>query len=195
MMPRTSSSSSTNLASTVERNQSLQAKQYKGLERPEFKENDLVWTMKHSSNQKFCWVEGIVRKKVGSVMYVIYIPEINCEVKKHIDQIRPRSAKPTAPEQHEWEPDVVPDVGEDDDAAAPRPGPSAARGPQPQGEEKSAGSTGTGASPPDTPAVPRARRREISPAFSSGSTSSDTSQRDEQDEPTQQSFNILNRFF
>ncbi|KAG7302640.1 hypothetical protein JYU34_012590 [Plutella xylostella] len=126
MMPRTSSSSSTNLASTVERNQSLQAKQYKGLERPEFKENDLVWTMKHSSNQKFCWVEGIVRKKVGSVMYVIYIPEINCEVKKHIDQIRPRSAKPTAPEQHEWEPDVVPDVGDDDDAVAPRPGPSAA---------------------------------------------------------------------
>lgn len=100
--------SSTALTETVEHHQFLQAKYYKGVQRPDFKANDNVWLTKHI-NKKITWIEGIVKKKIGKVMYVIYIPLLHCEVTRHIDQLR---AHPFAiqSDRSQWDPDVVPDL-------------------------------------------------------------------------------------
>ncbi|CAK1588892.1 unnamed protein product [Parnassius mnemosyne] len=106
--PFASSPASTDLVKTVEHNQLLQAHNYKGTKRTELKINDKVWLTKNIDNKKFCWIEGIVKRKIGNVMYKIYVPQYNCEVTRHIDHLRARLYSP-ARDDRQWDPDVVPD--------------------------------------------------------------------------------------
>jgi hypothetical protein len=102
--------SSTDLTETVEHQQFLQAKYYKGVQRPEFKVNDNVWLTKNTNtNKKITWIEGIVKKRIGKVMYVIYIPLMDGEVTRHIDQLRAHPF-PIQSDSSQWDPDVVPDL-------------------------------------------------------------------------------------
>ncbi|XP_050560567.1 uncharacterized protein LOC126912466 [Spodoptera frugiperda] len=108
-----SSSTSTDLTQTVARKQSLQAKHFRGVLRPEFKDNDLVWITKNTNNNKVNWLEGIITKKIGNLMYSVYVPQLNGEVTRHMDQIRKRLSSPISSatgEDQDWDPDVIPDV-------------------------------------------------------------------------------------
>ncbi|KAJ0171393.1 hypothetical protein K1T71_012943 [Dendrolimus kikuchii] len=100
---------STELTRTVERNQSLQAKYFKGVSRSDFKHNDNVWITKNTNNKKIYWVQGIIMTKIGKVMYSVYVPTMNCEVTRHLNQIRPRLGSFQSDYQS-WDPDVVPDL-------------------------------------------------------------------------------------
>ncbi|XP_041971651.1 uncharacterized protein K02A2.6-like [Aricia agestis] len=80
--------SSTSLTDVVERNQFSQVKNYKGKSRPNFEVNDRVWIKKYQINHKFDWIEGVITGKRGRVMYSVYLPKLNLEVKRHVDQIR-----------------------------------------------------------------------------------------------------------
>lgn len=99
---------SNDLSKTIGKNQYLQGRQYKGINRPDLKENEAVWVTKNITNQKFVWMEGLIRKKVGSVLYLVHIPSLNCEVTRHIDQIRKRTSPGI--EFRTWDPNVVPDL-------------------------------------------------------------------------------------
>nr|XP_049692720.1 uncharacterized protein K02A2.6-like isoform X1 [Helicoverpa armigera] len=177
-----SSSTSTDLTQTVARKQSLQAKHYRGVQRPDFKKNDLVWITKNTNNNKVSWLEGIVKEKVGNIMYTVYVPQLNGEVTRHMDQIRRRHQctlvpKPTGEDQ-DWDSDIIPDVtspatdhpeptsqpvreGEATTVAEPASAMPAAPGTDP---------TPPGTPPETSPRSPRAvsplRRRAISPIFS-----------------------------
>lgn len=107
--PTVPSPTSTDLLQTVKRNQSFQSKTYKGTVRPEFAINDKVWLTKYVPNKKICWIHGIIKEKLGRVMYLIYVPQLNCEVTRHIDQIRAYTSE-LQMEDQQWDYDVVPDV-------------------------------------------------------------------------------------
>lgn len=175
-----SSSTSTDLTQTVARKQSLQAKHFRGVLRPEFKENDLVWITKNTNNNKVNWLEGIITKKIGNLMYSVYVPQLNGEVTRHMDQIRKRLSSPISSatgEDQDWDPDVIPDVAS---PATAHPEPATHR----EGEgEATTVLEPAAATPPGTPETspplatpgtsPRAarpvtphRRRAISPIFS-----------------------------
>lgn len=116
-----SPSSSTDLSQNVKNKQCLQVKSHKGIYR-QFKKNDLVWVTKNMDNKKFCWLEGIIQEELGNVMFLIFVPELNCNVTRHVDQIRTRTF-PLEPDGHpDWDVDVVPDVqsssGSHDNATA-----------------------------------------------------------------------------
>ncbi|CAH2227658.1 jg15356 [Pararge aegeria aegeria] len=162
--PVAPSPSSTDLTRTVERKQSSQAKDYKGVQRAGFKEDDNVWITKNKDTKKFTWMEGVIKKKIGHVMYVVYVPSLKSEITRHIDQIRPRVFSAASDDQT-WDPDVIPDLPSHaavhcDAVAAPG------------GEGESAREPGQGASPVGCPATPlrpcndAQRRRAISPIFS-----------------------------
>lgn len=167
--PVTPSPSSTDLARTVERKQFSQAKHSKGVQRAEFKENDNVWVTKNKDTKKFSWIEGIIKKKIGHVMYVVYVPNLDSEITRHIDQIRPRTSSAASDDQT-WDPDVIPDISppatvQDDAVSEPeREGESA------HGREPGEGDTPTledrRASPPRA-GHDAHRRHAISPVFSS----------------------------
>ncbi|KAL0902232.1 hypothetical protein ABMA27_000152 [Loxostege sticticalis] len=119
---------STDVTDHVARNQCSQAKHYRGKSRPNFELQDRVWIKKYLNNLKFIWTEGVIVKKIGAVMFTVYLPEYNLEVNRHIDQLWPRSGKdvPALESQgHTWEPDMVPDV---DGVSSPQPSPSAPAG-------------------------------------------------------------------
>ncbi|KAJ8716473.1 hypothetical protein PYW07_003100 [Mythimna separata] len=170
--------SSTELNRTVELKQSLQAKYYKGIKRAVYKENDCVWITKNTDKKKFTWLEGKIKKKIGHVMYVVYVPVLNCEVTRHIDQIRPRrdtisprldSAQSS---DQSWDPDLIPDVSPSPPAADQ--GDTVAQ-PGRDGEVPAGPNQGEIAEAPKTP--PRAadaaeRRRAISPIFSTPTSDS-----------------------
>ncbi|XP_047999091.1 uncharacterized protein LOC125236354 [Leguminivora glycinivorella] len=89
---------------------SLQAKYYKGVQRPNFKIKDNVWLTKYTNNnKKITWIEGIVRKQIGKVMYLVYVPQLDCELTRHIDQLRAHPF-PILSDNSQWDPDVVPDI-------------------------------------------------------------------------------------
>ncbi|KAJ2953009.1 hypothetical protein O0L34_g7390 [Tuta absoluta] len=102
----------------VERNQCSQVKQYGGVVRKEFKINDNVWVKKTLNNNRYSWIEGIIKKKVGKVIYVVYLPHTKNEVTKHVDQLLHRSlntqdgASTLArySDSSSWIPDLVPDL-------------------------------------------------------------------------------------
>lgn len=169
--PTTPSPSSTDLTQTVAHNQSLQAKYYKGIKRTDFKKNDKVWITKNVNVKKYNWIQGIIVKKIGQTMYVVYVPEIQGEVKRHIDQIRARYSSSSYNDRG-WDPDVVPDVLPAADAATRSEAVC-----QLGGEGGPASDPGQEASPPGSPSecdqATRHRRRAISPVFSTPTTIQD----------------------
>lgn len=88
------------LHQTVDVHQATQAKHYKGKPRLIFNLNDKVWITKNLDNKRFRWMEGVVKEKIGNVMYSIYVPELNCEVRRHIDQIRRLGSSSS---NHSWD--------------------------------------------------------------------------------------------
>lgn len=161
-----SSPSPTALTRTVEHNQSLQAKNYKGTKREGFKENATVWVTKNINNNKKYWIEGIVKEKVGQVLYKIYIPHLDCVITRHIDQIRLRLCNSQS-DNRRWDPDVVPDLMPPDGSyseaiAHPEGG---GEPPMESCQESSASEEVT--NEPVTPlCTTRSRRRAISPVYS-----------------------------
>ncbi|XP_047533388.1 uncharacterized protein K02A2.6-like [Vanessa atalanta] len=155
------SSSPLDLTQTIERQQCLQGKSYKGKQRKEFKRNELVWTTKNSENKKFCWIKGLIREKIGSVMFKVFIPELNREVTRHVDQIRARTSTTGPDHQPAWNPDVVPDIQSMVPASASST-PSQDPGRE-KAEDESASDEfdSTFATPP--PAPVSTRRRELTP--------------------------------
>lgn len=153
--PAAPSPSSADLAQVVDRNQSLQVKYYKGRLRKELKENDEVWVTKNMNIKKFCWIKGVIKKKIGHVLYKVYLPELNCEVNRHIDQIRYRTDSPAS--RDIWDPDAVPDLPP---AVVPSQGSEPA-------DSRSTGEGGLEDSPATPPGDIASRRRQaISPIFS-----------------------------
>ncbi|KAF9803427.1 hypothetical protein SFRURICE_018917 [Spodoptera frugiperda] len=113
-------------------------------------------------------------------MYSVYVPQLNGEVTRHMDQIRKRLSSPISSatgEYQDWDPDVIPDVAS---PATAHPEPATHR----EGEgEATTVLEPAAATPPGTPETspplatpgtsPRAarpvtphRRRAISPIFS-----------------------------
>ncbi|XP_063547157.1 uncharacterized protein LOC134754745 [Cydia strobilella] len=172
---------------------SLQAKYYKGVQRPNFKINDNVWLTKYTNNnKKITWIEGIVKKQMGKVMYQIYVPQLDCEVTRHIDQLRAHPF-PIQSDNSQWDPDVVPDIPSSSSeavalAAAVAPAttslsaamPAASEQPPSQPEEGEGLDVTTTPVDPDTaqtggPTTPTAdyvarRRHAISPQFATPSS-------------------------
>lgn len=118
LKPSPPSSTTTDLTHTVQHNQCLQAIQYKGRERIELKVNDRVWVIKNYCNKKIEWIEAVVKKRLGKVLYTVFIPSLHLEVTRHINQIRPRAVA-EGKEQgnlegftkiHDWEVDDIPDI-------------------------------------------------------------------------------------
>lgn len=98
--------STSDLSLTVKRHQSLQAKNYRGSARPVLRENDKVWIKKYVANKKYYWIEGVIKRKIGAVMYVVYLPELDLELTGHIDQIWLRKGNKTPQNlspQPEWD--------------------------------------------------------------------------------------------
>lgn len=112
------SSASTDLAQTVEKHQSSQVKQYSGTVRKEIKIKDNVW-IKRYINKKTVWVKGIILSKIGNVMFTVYIPELNCEVTRHLNQIRLDNQSPQSPVNRQWNPESIPDLPATATPAAP----------------------------------------------------------------------------
>lgn len=90
--PNSNNNTSESLASTVQNNvfvkQTLQRKQFGGHRRTDFSTGSKV-LVKHifKNGMKHIWKLGTIQRKIGSRMYVIFVPELNCHVKKHVDQL------------------------------------------------------------------------------------------------------------
>ncbi|KAL4721724.1 hypothetical protein ACJJTC_005428 [Scirpophaga incertulas] len=124
-------------------------------------------------------IKGIIKKKIGEVIYLVYIPQLKCEVKRHIDQIRTRLLSPPIDTgRGNWDPDTVPDVSPPQDSAASGTADSGVAAQPPQGESSDRGQMRQEASEvaPTTPmSIPTRRRKAISPIFSTP-TSSDNNE-------------------
>lgn len=72
----------------VSSKQISQCEQYGGKRNTSFSEGDRV-LVKHFYNNgnKHTWKTGIIKKKVGTRMFEVFIPEININVKKHVDHL------------------------------------------------------------------------------------------------------------
>ncbi|XP_049881883.1 uncharacterized protein LOC126377878 isoform X2 [Pectinophora gossypiella] len=151
----------------------LQARQYKGNLRSDMRVNEAVWITKHINNKKYIWIEGNIKKKIGSVLYVVYVPSLNSEVTRHIDQIRKRVS--VERDTTNWDPDAVPDLqpaaaettdlvplGAAEGSFSPPPPQSA-----PVGEEEMRSCETSGsATPTEQPMAVNYRRRELTPTYS-----------------------------
>lgn len=155
--------SSTDLTRSVAHHQSLQAKYYRGKHRVDFKANEYVWITKNINNKKINWIQGIIKKKIGNIMYVVYVPQTGCEVTRHIDQIRKRlDSSPI--DQDDWDPDIVPDVVPPDSSHHDTGSQLGEEGGPEMDVEQSAMSPGIPVTPPRAAAVTQ-RRLAISPIF------------------------------
>ncbi|XP_059045641.1 uncharacterized protein LOC131841334 [Achroia grisella] len=65
-----------------------QSKQYGGHRRTDFSIGSKV-LVKHvfKNGMKYIWKLGTVQRKIGSRMYVIFVHDLNCYVRKHVDQL------------------------------------------------------------------------------------------------------------
>ncbi|XP_063897721.1 uncharacterized protein K02A2.6-like, partial [Helicoverpa armigera] len=120
-------STSTDLSLTVRKNQSLQSNHKGGRKRPKFKINEVVWIKRFLGNDKYCWVQGIIKEEIGNVMYSVYISELNCRVIRHIDQIRRFRAEDddeVPNKTNDWHSDIE----TDDSSLLPQPEPTGASG-------------------------------------------------------------------
>lgn len=83
-----SSSSSSAAKDNVIKAQNNQCKQFGGKRNVSFSVGDKV-LLKHyfSNGTKHIWKQGLVNKSLGSRMFLVYIPNENSYVKKHIDQL------------------------------------------------------------------------------------------------------------
>lgn len=80
------SSPPTALSNVVERNQSLQCKYYRGSRSTKFAPDDCVLARCVKNNIKN-WLPGVVKKKIGRSVYIIFIPSLNVNLKKHTNQL------------------------------------------------------------------------------------------------------------
>ncbi|XP_049871117.1 zinc finger homeobox protein 4-like [Pectinophora gossypiella] len=151
-----------------------QARYYKGKPRPGFAVDETVWITRHKGNKKYQWQEGVIIKKIGTVLYAVYVPSMNCEVTRHIDQIRRRKTTTTEGNSYHsnWSPDVIPDIEPaDSDAAVSRdatPCPSPSLAGESQLEEEGEPERETSCCPESPPpAAVNPRRRELTPIVNS----------------------------
>lgn len=187
LSPSQSSASSTELTNTVQYHQSLQAKYYRGRTRSELKPNDKVLIKRFCNNKKFTWINGWVVRKIGNMVYTVFVPELNSEVTRHIDQIWKKDGLQSPPPcaVNTWDVDVFDDIQPSTSSNEDRRQPSAdvaARTPPetPRGSEAQAASAEPCAqlvtegdstlveAGPSTTATRQARRRRLtmSPIFS-----------------------------
>lgn len=163
--PPATTTVSTDLSQAVGRKQSLQAKYYKGTKRSDYNQGEEVWITKHLGNKKYTWIEGVIMKKLGAVMYLVFVPTLNYEVTKHIDQMRTRTSNSGFTE-HYWDPDIIEDVYQGNDNNVTTPSDSTLN----TGEEGNEGSGHIAITPLSRP-VPR--RCELRLAHESPPDSSD----------------------
>ncbi|XP_073948873.1 uncharacterized protein [Choristoneura fumiferana] len=52
---------------------------------------------------KYTWKQGVIHKKIGSRMYIVYIPDIDVTVKKHVDQLLIYKDSPVTEEVEDYE--------------------------------------------------------------------------------------------
>lgn len=79
-------SSGTALDSVVEQKQSSQHKYYHGTRETKFSVDEEVLVRCTKANIKY-WIPGVVKKKVGRAVYIIFVPSLSKNVKKHTNQI------------------------------------------------------------------------------------------------------------
>lgn len=115
--PVQTSPSSPELSKIVDVHQSSQIKHYRGKLRSAFKINDKVLITKNIDNNRFCWIEGVVKEKIGTVMYSIYVPELDREVRRHIDQMRAQASPSKSHVMRSLDPNVIPDLHSDGSSA------------------------------------------------------------------------------
>ncbi|KAJ2942998.1 hypothetical protein O0L34_g15188 [Tuta absoluta] len=124
--PTTVASASTDLTQYVEQKQCSQAKYFKSKTRPNLELDDKVWVKKFSSNQRFSWMKGVITGKVGKMLYLVFLTELNTTVTRHIDQIWTKIERENdliqqksdsqanhsqaLQEDYAWDPDIVTDV-------------------------------------------------------------------------------------
>ncbi|KAH9632371.1 hypothetical protein HF086_013986 [Spodoptera exigua] len=110
-------------------------------------------------------------------MYAVYVPQLNGEVTRHMDQIRKRlpSSSMATGEEQDWDPDVIPDVASpatdhDEPVIQPEREEEATTGPVQATAAPGSDPTPPGTSPETSPCSSRVvspfRRRAISPIFS-----------------------------
>ncbi|KAI5631950.1 hypothetical protein NE865_15331 [Phthorimaea operculella] len=69
-----------------------------------------------NSAHRYSWIEGIIKKKIGKALYLVYLPATHNEVTKHVDQLWHRSqctqdgAPNSTRDCSSWIPDLVPDL-------------------------------------------------------------------------------------
>jgi hypothetical protein len=127
------------------------------------------------SNKRYSWFKGIIKKKIGTVMYLIYVPELDCEITRHIDQIRSRLdaalLQQRDREYSDWDPDVVADAMDAPTDSDLHQGGSATT----EGEIGALDEMQSHTANATTPAASTAllRRRAISPIFSTPTSGDD----------------------
>ncbi|KAJ2937688.1 hypothetical protein O0L34_g17499 [Tuta absoluta] len=121
---------------------------------------------KHSTYKTFNWIEGVITKKIGTVLYKVFAVNLNCEVTRHIDQIRRRVSSGT--KRRTWDPDVIRDLQVTDQPVGQ---PDADAGSSKQGDPR-VELEGEESVADDSPASARVntRRRELTPDYDASPT-------------------------
>lgn len=84
--------SSTSHTSTAKENvnikQTLQCKNYGGRRNLHFEKGDKV-LIKHfyKNGTKHVWKLGVINEKIGHRMYEVFVPDMNCKIRKHVDHL------------------------------------------------------------------------------------------------------------
>lgn len=87
--PKPPSASPTSPTDKVYRQQCSQIKSGGGNNTQIFKPGDEILYKKYLNNVKFHWCKGIVKKRLGKVLYLVHDYSSACDVKKHKNQIIP----------------------------------------------------------------------------------------------------------
>ncbi|KAJ8713190.1 hypothetical protein PYW08_008494 [Mythimna loreyi] len=85
--PKPPSASFTSLTDNVYRQQCSQIKARGGCNKQVFKPGDPIMYKKFINNGTFRWCKGIIKKRLGKVLYLIQDLITSCDVKKHKNQI------------------------------------------------------------------------------------------------------------
>lgn len=84
----------------VENSQALQRNFFRGKKRQSFDIGDKVIVKDYRQTNKVSWLPGVIKKMLGNCIYIVYVPELNHTVKRHINQIlrtRVNASLPVAP--------------------------------------------------------------------------------------------------
>lgn len=79
--------SSTSLCSHVKRQQCSQAKYYGGVKRKDFVIGETVWVKQFVNKSRYYWSKGVIKRKIGKVIYEVYIAKFQKKVLRHKNQL------------------------------------------------------------------------------------------------------------